>query len=91
MNIRQAITRNITYSKVTVTYKEDIRTHIVYGETSKINELKKWLKANADENDIYLPTFEVETVTEKRAISIEDFIKNSIIIEKDEDNGENKK
>jgi hypothetical protein len=83
MNIRQSITRNITYSNVTVSrVAEEPKIYTVYGETTPTKEMKKYLKSAIDGE---IPTITVETVTEKRAISIEDFIKNSILINESED------
>lgn len=94
MNIRQSITRNITYSIVTIidnmVVQEEgkeqpitvMSNYTVYGETTPTKEMKKLLK---DFKGSILPTITVETITEKRAISIEDFIAHSIIINENEE------
>lgn len=87
MNIRQAITRNITYTKVFVECEKDGEgmqdEYIVYGNTTPTKEMKKLLR----ETDLKeIPKIVCETITEKRAISIENFINNSIIINESEEN-----
>lgn len=82
MNIRQAITRNITYSEVTVSFEGESQTYIVYGVTTPTKEMKRVLK-DYKGNDV--PVITVHTVTEKRAISLENFINNSIIINESEE------
>lgn len=81
MNIRQAITRNITYSEVTVSFEGESYTYIVYGATTPKKEMKKVLKDYQGED---VPVITVHTVTEKRAISIENFINNSVLINEGE-------
>lgn len=83
MNIRQAITRNITYSEVTVSFEGESQTYIVYGATTPTKEMKRVLKDYKGED---VPAITVHTVTEKRAISLENFINNSIIINESEEN-----
>ena len=83
MNIRQAITRKITYSEVTVSFEGESYTYIVYGTTTPKKEMKRVLKDYKGED---VPVITVHTVTEKRAISIENFINNSIIINESEEN-----
>ena len=83
MNIRQAITRNITYSEVTVSFEGESQTYLVYGETTPKKEMKKVLKAYEGEE---IPTITVHTVSEKRAISLDNFIENSIVINESEEN-----
>lgn len=83
MNIRQAITRNITYSEVTVSFEGESQTYIVYGATTPTKEMKRVLKDYKGED---VPVIIVHTVTEKRAISLENFINNSIIINESEEN-----
>ena len=83
MNIRQAITRNITYSEVTVSFEGESQTYLVYGGTTPKREMKKVLKDYQGED---VPVITVHTVTEKRAISLENFINNSIIINESEEN-----
>lgn len=82
MNIRQAITRNVTYSEVTVSFEGESQTYIVYGVTTPTKEMKRVLK-DYKGNDV--PVITVHTVTEKRAISLENFINNSIIINESEE------
>lgn len=82
MNIRQAITRNITYSEVTVSFEGESQTYIVYGATTSSKEMKKVLKDYKGED---VPVISVHTVTEKRAISLENFINNSIVINESEE------
>lgn len=84
MNLREMIKRKITYSKVTVTYEGGKSySYLVYGETTLKKEMKKVLKDYKGEE---IPRISVTTVTERRAISLEDFIKNSILISEGEDN-----
>lgn len=83
MNLRQAITRNITYSEVTVSFEGESQTYLVYGETTPKREMKRVLKDYQGEE---VPVITVHTVTEKRAISLENFINNSIIIKESEEN-----
>ena len=82
MNIRQSITRNITYSLVTVSFEGECQTYIVYGETTPNKEMKKVLKYYKGED---IPIIKVETKTEKRAISLENFIEYSVIINESEE------
>ena len=83
MNIRQAITRNVTYSEVTVSFEGESQTYIVYGATTPTKEMKRVLKDYKGED---IPVITVHTVTEKRAITLENFINNSIIINESEEN-----
>lgn len=82
MNLRKLIKRNITYSIVTVKYKDEFWNdeYLVYGNTSIKTEMKKLLRSDKiPHNEI--PVISVKTVTEKRAITIDNFINNSIKIE----------
>ena len=83
MNIRQCITRNITYTEVTVSYEGEGYTYVVYGETTPAKEMKKILREKQLE---VIPTIVCHTVTEKRVISLENFINNSIVINESEEN-----
>lgn len=83
MNIRQSITRNITYSIVTVSFEGESQNYIVYGATTPTKEMKRVLKDYKGED---IPVITVETRTEKRAISLENFIDNSIVINESEEN-----
>ena len=83
MNIRQSITRNITYSEVTVAFEGESQTYIVYGATTPSKEMKRVLKDYKGED---VPVIQVETKTEKRAISLENFIEYSIVINESEEN-----
>ena len=83
MNIRQAITRNVTYTNVSVSYNGEHYDYIVHGKTTLAKEMKKILKA-MDFETIRMIT--CQTVTEKRAISLENFINNSIVINESEEN-----
>ena len=83
MNIRQAITRNVTYTEVTVSYEGEHYDYIVYGITTAAKEMKKILREKELET---IPTITCHTVTEKRAISLENFINNSIVINESEEN-----
>lgn len=83
MNLRQCITRNITYTEVTVSYNGESTSYYVYGETNAAKEMKKILKDGTLET---IPTIVCNTVTEKRAISLENFINNSIVINESEEN-----
>lgn len=82
MNLRQCITRNITYTEVTVSYNGESTSYYVYGETNAAKEMKKILKDGTLET---IPTIVCNTVTEKRAISLENFINNSIVINESEE------
>ena len=82
MNIRQAITRNVTYTNVTVSYNGEHYDYIVYGKTTLAKEMKKILKDGKLET---IPNIVCETFTEKRAISLENFINNSIVINESEE------
>ena len=82
MNLRQCITRNITYTEVTVSYNGESTSYYVYGETNAAKEMKKILKDGTLET---IPTIVCNTVTEKRAISLENFINNSILINESEE------
>ena len=77
------IKRKITYSEVTVTFDGKSYTYIVYGATTPSKEMKKVLKDYKGEE---IPRISVTTVTERRAISLENFIKNSILISEGEEN-----
>lgn len=83
MNIRQAITRTLTYSKVTVSVEGETSTHLVNGATTVKAEMLKFLK-NYDGSE--MPTISIEVFTEKRAMSLDDFVSNSIIINESEEN-----
>ena len=83
MNLRQCITRNITYTEVTVSYNGESSSYYVYGETTPTKELKKILR---DRNLETIPNIVCEVFTEKRAISLENFINNSIVINEREEN-----
>jgi hypothetical protein len=78
------IKRKITYSEVIVIYegKDTGYAYLVYGETSPSKEMRKILKDNKGEE---IPIIKVITVTEKRAISLENFIKYSILINESEE------
>ena len=54
----------------------------MYGETTPSKEMKKVLKEYKGE---CIPIIQVETKTEKRAISLENFINNSIVINESEE------
>jgi hypothetical protein len=83
MNTRQSITRNITYSLVTIKHDNgEQRQYTVYGETTPAKEMKKLLK-DFEGSDI--PVITVEVKTEQRVISLEDFINHSIIINESEE------
>lgn len=77
INLRKAITRTLTISNVTLQDGETITNYTVLGETTPIKELKKHLKEGKET----IPTISVETITEKRAITVEDFIKHSVLVE----------
>lgn len=83
MNLREMIKRKITYSEVMVSYEGKSYSYIVYGVTTPKKEMKKVLKDYKGEE---IPRITVITVTEKRAISLENFINNSIIINESEEN-----
>ena len=83
MNIRQAITRNVTYTEVTVSYDGEHYDYIVYGITTVAKEMKKILREKELET---IPVIVCHTITEKRAISLENFINNSIVINESEEN-----
>ena len=83
MNLREMIKRKITYSKVIVTYEGKSYSYLVYGETTLKKEMRKVLKDYKGEE---IPIIKVITVTEKRAISLENFIKYSILINESEEN-----
>ena len=82
MNLRQCITRNITFTEVTVSYEGESYSYYVYGETNVAKEMKKILREKKLET---IPVIECKTVTEKRAISLENFINNSIVINESEE------
>ena len=82
MNLRQCITRNITYTEVLVSYDGESTLYYVYGETTPTKELKKILREGTLET---IPSIVCNTVTEKRAISLENFINNSIVINESEE------
>jgi len=83
LNLREMIKRKITYSKVKVAFEKHSYNYLVYGATTPSREMKKLLKDHKGEE---IPTITVDTVTEKRAISLENFINNSIIINESEEN-----
>ena len=83
MNIRQAITRTLTYSKVTVTVEGETITYVVNGATTVKAEMLKFLK---DYDGAEMPSISIEVFTEKRAMSLEEFISNSIVINESEEN-----
>ena len=81
-SLRKMITRNITYSIVTVKWKDDFwnDTYYVYGTTSVKTELKKVLKNESYPTD-EIPTITIKQITEKRAMTIDNFINYSIKID----------
>ena len=83
MNIRQAITRNVTYTEVTVSYEGEYYDYIVHGITTAAKEMKKILREKKLET---IPVIACHTVTEKRAMTLENFINNSIVINESEEN-----
>lgn len=83
MNLRQSITRNVTYTEVTVSYEGEHYDYIVHGRTTEAKEMKKILREREFET---IPVIVCHTVTEKRAISLENFINNSILINESEEN-----
>lgn len=83
MKLRQCITRNITYTEVIVSYNGESTSYYVYGETNPAKELKKILRDGTIET---IPSIVCNTLTEKRAISLENFINNSIVINESEEN-----
>lgn len=87
MDLRKAITRTITFTEVTTTLEGETYNYVVQGETTPAKEMKKFLRDNKDAQ--VLPVIVCHTVTEKRAISIEDFVANSIIIDEAEEIEEN--
>ena len=82
MNIRQAITSNVTYTKVTVSFDDEKYDYIVHGITTDTKEMKKILRKKELDK---IPTIVCHTVTEKRAITLENFINNSIVINESEE------
>ena len=82
MNLRQCITRNITYTEVLVSHDGVSTLYYVYGETNAAKEMKKILREKKFET---IPVIECNTVTEKRVISLENFINNSIVINESEE------
>ena len=82
MNLRQSITRNVTYTEVTVSYEGEHYDYIVHGRTTAAKEMKKILREREFET---IPVIVCHTVTEKRAISLENFINNSILINEREE------
>lgn len=83
MNIRQAITRTLTYSKVTLSVEGETQNYLVSGYTTVKTEMMKFLK-NYDGEE--MPVIEIEHFTEKRAMTLESFISNSIVINESEEN-----
>lgn len=83
MNLRQCITRNITYTEVIVSHDGESTSYYVYGVTTPTKELKKILRDGTLET---IPSIVCNTLTEKRAISLENFINNSIVINESEEN-----
>jgi len=100
LNLREMIKRKITYSEVIVSYEGKSYSYIVYGVTTPKKEMKKVLnivygvttpkkemkKVLKDYKGEEIPRITVITVTERRAISLENFIKNSILISEGEEN-----
>lgn len=80
--LRKMITRNITYSIVTVKWKDEFwnDTYYVYGTTSVKSELKKILKNESYPTD-EIPQINIKQITEKRAMTIDNFINYSIKID----------
>lgn len=83
MKLREQINRKVTYSIVTIYTKDKTIHYVVYGKTTKQKELLKYLKENVNSD---IPTIEVKTKTERRTMTIENFIKNSILINGSEEN-----
>ena len=83
MNLRQCITRKITYTEVLVSHDGESTLYYVYGETNAAKEMKKILREKKLDT---IPVIECNTVTEKRVISLENFINNSIVISESEEN-----
>lgn len=85
INLRENITRTITYSIVTICKcnGEIYNSYTVYGTTNEKKEMIKFLKTN----DGYLiPTISVKTVTERRTMTLDNFLNNSILINESEEN-----
>jgi hypothetical protein len=83
MNLRQAITRNVTYTKVTLHYEDDEMNYVVYGRTTPTKEMKALIKKYPHIKK--LPSIDTDIITELRAISIENFINNSELITKEKE------
>lgn len=83
MNLRQAITRTITYSKVSVSCEGENQEYTVYGGTTLKKEMTRILKTYEGNE---MPQIKIETITEQRAISLDDFLENSTIINESEEN-----
>ena len=77
INLRNAITRTITYTEVIADYNGKTHIYNVYGVTTAQKELKKILRTYKGED---IPTVEVETKTERRVITLDKFLENSILL-----------
>lgn len=83
INLRENITRTLTYSKVIITVNTFYHTfYNVYGVTDEKKELIKYLRNNPNGD---IPTIKVNTVTERRTMSLDNFLNNSIIINESEE------
>ena len=83
INLRENITRTIKYSIVTIKQDEKVTTHNVYGATSEKNELIKYFRSNRTN---IIPSINVKVVTERRTMSLDNFLNNSILINESEEN-----
>lgn len=82
MNLRQCINRKVTYTIVTLQFKDKVKTYVVYGKTTKQKELLKYLKAATNEE---VPVITIKVITERRSMTLENFIQNSILIYESEE------
>lgn len=81
LNLRECITRTITYTEVIASYEDETISYVVYGESTPVREVKRIIKQNVFKG---IPQIVCNTITEKRAITLENFINNSIIINEGE-------
>lgn len=79
-NLRENVTRGVKYSVVIMTHPNGVEDkEIVYGHTTVKKELNKFFKEFP--NATIMPKIEVEHFEEKRTMTIQDFLNNSIVID----------
>jgi hypothetical protein len=83
INLRESITRTVTYTEVEIIVEGESSVHNVYGKTTVKEQLLKYLKVEPNGE---IPQIKLTEKTEKRVISLDNFLIHSLVIEEDEKN-----